>query len=811
MAPWTWQRYGAIQTIVERHAPLRTTFRMAGGKPVQVVGAIRQFDLMFHDLRDLVAPAQEEKLAMLATESASRPFDLMNDVLLRVTLIRLHETRHVLLFTLHHIVSDGWSLGILRRELELLYRAYRQGGTPQLAELPVQYTDYVVWQQHALHAQRRSELLAYWRTQLANLPALELPADRPRPARFTYHGAEHAFSLPGDLTTRLRALGQATGVTLQMTLLAAYLTLLFRMSGQPDLVVGTLVAGRNHVDLENLIGLFVNILVLRIDLSGDPPFRELLGRVRAASLGAYDHQELPFEVLVDELQPARLRSRRPVVQVLFQLMQFDDRPPSLAGLEVTPLASHGQAVRFDLELHLWQDATGLRGTIVYSTDLFDAATIERIARHYRTVLDSVVVDGGCRISELPLLLPAQREELLCGWSGVTVHCAPEGSIHERFEEQVRCNPNAVAVAYEDRQLTYGELDHRANQLAHRLRTLGVELESTVAIYLKRSPEMIVAMLGILKAGGAYLPLDLESPLQRLAFIMQDAHVETVITQPDLRQHLPRSKARVVCLERDGAEPMWGAAAGPRKMADPANLAYVMYTSGSTGQPNGVCVPHRAVTRLVLSTDYLRLNPSDRIAQAASTSFDAATFEIWGSLLNGAQVIGLSKEVILSAARLRQEIQERGITVMFLTTALFNQLAAAAPGIFAPLRLSPVRGRNRRSIPSAIGPGARPARTVAARLRADREHHVLHLLRRDHRPRAGAIDPDRTADRKHDLLRARWRVWTCAGRSGRRALPRRRGFGERLPEPPRPDRGAVRRQSLRAGSEALPHRRPRPLE
>ena len=536
-----------------------------------------------------------------------------------------------------------------------------------------------------MQGQRRSELLAYWRAQLANLPALELPADRPRPARFTYHGAEHAFSLPGDLTTRLRSLGQTTGVTLQMTLLAAYLTLLFRISGQLDLVVGTLVAGRNHVDLENLIGLFVNILVLRVDLSGDPTFRELLGRVRTASLGAYDHQELPFEVLVDELQPARLRSRRPVVQVLFQLMQFDERPPSLEGLEVRPLASHGQAVRFDLELHLWQDAKGLRGTIVYSTDLFDAATIERIARHYRTVLESVVVDAGCRISELPVLLPAQREELLFGWSGVAANCAPEGSIHELFEEQVERNPNAVAVVYEDRQLTYGQLDQRANQLAHRLRALGVESESAVAVYLKRSPDMVVAMLGILKAGGAYLPLDLESPKQRLAFIMQDAHVETVITHEDLRQDLPRSKASVVCLERDGAEPTWGAAVGPSKVAGPINLAYVMYTSGSTGQPNGVCVPHRAVTRLVLSTDYLRLNPSDRIAQAASTSFDAATFEIWGGLLNGSQVIGLSKDVILSPSRLHREIRERGITVMFLTTALFNQLAAAAPGIFAPLR------------------------------------------------------------------------------------------------------------------------------
>ena len=487
-------------------------------------------------------------MATLARESSNQPFDLINDILLRVTLIKLHEEQHVILITLHHIASDGWSLGILRRELELLYRKYRHGGTLQLAELTVQYTDYVVWQQHSLQGQRRSELLAYWRAQLANLPALELPADRPRPARFTYHGAEHAFSLPGDLTTRLRSLGQDTGVTLQMILLAAYLTLLFRISGQPDLVVGTLVAGRNHVDLENLIGLFVNILVLRVDLSGDPTFRELLGRVRAASLGAYDHQELPFEVLVDELQPARLRSRRPVVQVLFQLMQFDDRPPLLAGLEVTPLASHGQAVRFDLELHLWQESTGLRGTIVYSTDLFDAATIERIARHYRTVLESVVVDGGCRISELPVLLPAQREELLFGWSGVAANCAPEGSIHELFEEQVERNPNAVAVLYEDRQLTYGQLDQRANQLAHRLRALGVELESAVAVYLQRSPDMVVAMLGILKAGGAYLPLDLESPKQRLAFIMQDARVETVITHADLRQDLPRSMAQC-CLPR----------------------------------------------------------------------------------------------------------------------------------------------------------------------------------------------------------------------------------------------------------------------
>ena len=347
----------------------------------------------------------------------------MNDILLRTTLIKLHEEQHVLVITLHHIASDGWSLGILRRELELLYREYRRGGTPRLAELPIQYPDYVEWQQHSLQDQRRGELLAYWRARIANLPALELQTDRPRPARFTYHGAEYSFTLPSDLVKRLRSLGQTADVTLQMTLLAAYLTVLFRISSQPDLVVGTLVAGRNHVDLENLIGLFVNILVLRVDLAGDPTFRELLGRVRAASLGAYDHQDLPFEMLVDELHPARQRSRRPLVQVLFQLMQFDERPPSLEGLNVKPLAIHGHAVRFDLELHLWHDTMSLRGTIAYSTDLFDPATIERIAGLYRTLLDSVSVNPGFRISELPVMLPADREKLLVGWSGVASNCA----------------------------------------------------------------------------------------------------------------------------------------------------------------------------------------------------------------------------------------------------------------------------------------------------------------------------------------------------------------------------------------------------
>jgi amino acid adenylation domain-containing protein len=704
----------ALQAIIERHAPLRTNFRMSNGRPVQVVGEAARFELSVHDLQEARTPTQDEEVARRTREHTEPPFDLTKDILLRATLLRLCNDQHILLVTLHHIAADGWSLAILRRELESLYREFRRGRQPAVVEPPVQYADYAVWQQDWLHAHPGGELLTYWRRQLEGLSTLELQTDWPRHARFSYRGAKYAFSLPADLTARVRALGQASDVTLHMTLLAGYLGLLSRLTGQIDLAVGTPVAGRNHLDLEDLIGLFVNMLVLRVDLGSDPTFRELLGRVRAVSLGAYDHQDLPFETLVDELRPEREQSRNPLVQVVFQVMQFDDRPPSLEGLELKPLAPLGQAVRFDLELHLWEEGSGLRGTIAYCTDLFDRSTIERIAGHYGTLLEAAVANPDVRLSELPVLKPAQREELLGEWSGAGDSSAPQQCIHELFEAQAERSPDAVALVHEGQQLTYGQLDLRANQLAHHLQSLGVEPETPVAIYLGRTPELVVAMLGILKAGGAYLPLDLEYPRRRLDFMMKDAGAELVITEKRLRQHLPETSAQMVCLDSDGMDLASQSRVKPAAVFDSTKLAYIMYTSGSTGRPNGVCIPHRAVTRLVVDTNYVQLHPSDRIAQAANASFDAATFEVWGGLLNGAQVVFFAKELILSPSHLHRELREHGITVMFVTTALFNQLAALAPGVFASVRCLLFGGE-----------AADPAR-VHAVLKHDPPGRLLHV-------------------------------------------------------------------------------------
>jgi aspartate racemase len=671
----------ALEAIIRRHEPLRTTFAVVEEEPVQVIGALERFELPLEDLRGLATDQQAAVVVQRRTAEAERPFDLTRDLLLRASLLRLAEDEHVLLLTLHHIAADGWSVEVvLWRELRALYDASCRDEDAGLPELPVQYADYAVWQRKQLEGEGLAELLQYWREQLQGLSALELPTDRPRPGRPSYRGARHDFTLGPDLIRQLQALGQAEGVTLHMTLLAAFQALLARYSGQEDIAVGTPIAGRNHAALEDLIGFFVNTLVLRMDLAGDPTFRELLARVRQVSLAAYDHQDLPFEQLVEELRPARHLNRNPLVQVLFQLLSFSGQGLTLRDLEVLRLPQSSGRARFDLEMHVWQPAEReerLEGTVVYSTDLFDAATIERLVGHFVMLLEGVAADADQRLSALPLLTETERGQLLVEWNETAVAYPADKGVHQLFEEQVERTPGAVAVVFEGQELTYRELNERANQLAHHLRSLGVGPETLVGLCLERSPELVVGILGILKAGGAYVPLDRDYPLQRLEFMLTEARVGVLVTQHSLLGRLPATGCQVICLDTDAAKLQSEACSNPLLDVGADDLAYVLFTSGSTGQPKGVAVRHASIARLVFGNDYTKFGPDRVFLQLAPVSFDASTFELWGALLHGAKLV-IAPPSLPDFRHLEELLQRHRVTTLWLTATLFNQVVDHYP-------------------------------------------------------------------------------------------------------------------------------------
>ena len=464
----------------------------------------------------------------LAAEEFRRPFDLAHGPLLRVNLLRLGDKEHILLLTLHHIISDGWSMGILVQEMATLYEAFSHGTVPSLPELPIQYADFAEWQREWLQGEVLESQISYWKEQLGgNLPIVELPTDHPRPAVQTYRGKRKSRVLRKTLHEALKALSQREGVTLFMTLLAAFQTLLHRYTGQDDIIVGSATANRNRLEIEGLIGFFVNTLVLRTDLSGNPTFRELLKRVREVALGAYAHQDLPFDKLVEELQVPRDLSYNPLFQVMFVLQNAPMEPLQLSGLTLSPLEAETDTAKFDLTLELTEGPEGLTSSIEYNTDLFDSDTIERMVGHFQTLLQGIVANPDARLSELPLLTEPERHQLLVEWNATQTDYPRDKCIHELFEEQVERTPDAVALVFEDQRLTYRELNRRANQLAHYLRKLGVGPEVLVGICMERSLEMVVGLLGILKAGGAYVPLDPAYPKERLAFMVEDTGIAVV--------------------------------------------------------------------------------------------------------------------------------------------------------------------------------------------------------------------------------------------------------------------------------------------
>jgi amino acid adenylation domain-containing protein/non-ribosomal peptide synthase protein (TIGR01720 family) len=677
----------SLQSIVQRHDSLRANFvASAAGEARQGIQTTAPEPLPLVDLQQLEPTDRDAAAQRIIAQINDTPFDLTTDPLLRMQLLQLDSHEHLLVFCMHHIVSDGWSMGILTRELAAFYTATIYRKPVDLPELTIQYTDFAQWQRQQLRGELHQQQLDYWQQQLSGLPPrLELQTDRPRPTVQTLAGEQAVFLLDASLSKALNKLSQETGTTLFMTLLAAFQVLLYRYTGQPDLAVGSPIANRNRPEIENLIGFFVNTLVLRSDLSGQPTFRELLARVQAVALNAYQHQDMPFDLVVEAVQPERDLSYSPLFQVMFVLQNAGGGELQLPNLSLSPVNSANYTAKFDITLSIDQGDDCLSCAWEYNTDLFDRSTIVGMHEHFHNLLQAIVSNPDCQIEQLQFLHSSELEQLAC-----LSHSGHSGSghdlcLHEFFERQVATHPNAIAIVEGDRQLSYQALNQQANQLAHYLQSLGVKPETLVGIFLERSIDLIICMVAIIKAGGAYVPLDPAYPSDRLALILADTELSIIFTTTDLLSQLPTTTAQTIVLDRD--QQLWGNTGehNPHPAITPENLAYIIYTSGSTGVPKGVMIPQQGITRLVLDTNYVELTNLDRIAQASNTAFDAATFEIWGALLNGAQLVVISSAILLSPPDLATTLQAQEITTLFLTPALFNQMASLVPTAFKNLR------------------------------------------------------------------------------------------------------------------------------
>ncbi|WP_139488459.1 non-ribosomal peptide synthase/polyketide synthase [Brevibacillus dissolubilis] len=669
----------SLQAVIARHESLRTTFSDINGQAIQVIHPQIDWEMGFCDLRHLPAEHKEEEVQRLASMDADQPFNLSQGPLLRASLIRTEEETHIFLLNIHHIISDGWSMGILMNELLTIYEATLNGETADLPALPIQYADYSVWQRDWLQGEVLEKQLSYWKEKVSGCePLLALPTDRPRPAMQTYEGSRHTVTFSADLSEQLQALCREENATLFMTLLAAFQTLLYRYTGQQDILVGSPVAGRSHQETESLIGFFINTLVMRTDMSEEPTFRELLARVRETALEAYAHQDLPFEKLVDELQLERSLSYTPLFQVMFALQNFQLASEQAAGIRISSYETEQDEVtsKFDITLTMVETTDGLMATFEYNRNLFDQATIERMVEHFRTLLESITADPDESIELLAILPEEESEQLLVEWNGTETAYPRDKTVDQLFHEAASKWQDRPAVVAGEISLSYAELERRANQVANYLRKQGVTAGSLVGISAERSVEMIAGLIGILKAGAAYVPLDPAYPQERLAYMMEDADVSILVTQAHLVEKLPIGERTVICLDRDWSVITQESDQAPANETDSSaageRLAYVIYTSGSTGTPKGVLTPHCGIVRLVTDTNYVTISEDDVFLQASTVSFDAATFEIWGALLNGAKLV-LMPPHLPSLEEIGETIQKHQVTTMWLTAGLFTLL------------------------------------------------------------------------------------------------------------------------------------------
>ncbi|MGD1704673.1 amino acid adenylation domain-containing protein [Dapis sp. BLCC M229] len=682
-----------LNEIVRRHEVLRTRFTAVNGEVVQVVLPSLSVKLPITNLPPISEDEREVKVKQLIEQESQKPLDLTQPPLIRFSLVQLTEDKYVLILVLHHIIYDGWSMGLIFREIEALYEAFSNNQPSPLPELSIQYADYTIHQNQWLQGEVLENLLNYWQKQLKNMPVLALPTDRARPTTETYRGATKTLVLPKELCDAIKTLSQQQGVTLFMTLLTAFKILLYRYTQQQDIAVGTPVAGRKLTQTENLIGFFINNLVLRTNLEGNPSFLELLTQVRKVALGAYAHQDMPFEKLVEVLKPERDLGRSPLFQVMFILLNTPLPEIKLSGVKLEPIPIEKKISKFDLTLSLEEispdkssflennyiglldkNKSGMIAAFEYNTDIFDAQTIEQMAQHFQTLLTGIVANPECPISELPLLTEAESHQLLVEWNDTAVEYSTDKCIYQLFEEQVEKTPNAVAVVFEGEQLTYQQLNAKANQLAHYLQSLGVKPDTLVGICVERSLEMVVGLLGILKAGGAYVPLDPSYPRERLAYMLEDAAVSVLLTGESILEILPEHSARTVCLDSN-----WDAIAtyGIENIdsgVNPDNLAYVIYTSGSTGKPKGVQICHYSVVNFLVSMNsYLRLTPEDTFSAITTICFDIAALELYLPLTVGAKLAVVSRQIATDGNQLLNYLQKSSTTVMQGTPATWKML------------------------------------------------------------------------------------------------------------------------------------------
>ncbi|XXU81050.1 amino acid adenylation domain-containing protein [Sorangium sp. So ce1151] len=629
----------AVTALVARHEALRTSFPSVAGQPLQRIAPPAPVALPLEDLSALAEEEREPALQERLRSGAQRAFDL-DEPPVRWALLRMSEREHALALTCHHLIADGWSMNVLLRELSALYGALSAGRAPELAPLPLQPADHALWQRRSEPAAAREQELTYWRGRLKGpVPPLELPTDRPRPSVQTYAGAREELALPPELVARLAALGRGAGATLFTTVAAGLFALLHRYTGQRDVCVGTPVAARPRAALEGVVGCFLNTLALRVDLSGNPRVTELLARVRAAVTEGQAHQEVPFERVLEALSLERNLSHTPLFNVMLAMDPTPEQAPEMPGLSSSAQRVDTGTAQFDLALNLAADGQAARGAWEYNTDLFDRATVLRMTRHLVAILDGFVANPEARLGDLPMMDAAEREQLLTGWNATERAYPDERCVHELFEAQAERTPDAVAVIFDDRRLSYRELNQRANQLAHALRRRGVAPDGLVAIAAERSVEMVVGLLGILKAGGAYVPIDPEYPADRIAFMLEDAAAPVLLSQWPVASRLPAHRAEVLCIDADRAEIDREPTGNLAVPVSPDHLAYTIYTSGSTGRPKGAGNSHRGLlNRLQWMQERYGLTAEDRVLQKTPFSFDVSVWEFFWPLITGAALV-----------------------------------------------------------------------------------------------------------------------------------------------------------------------------
>lgn len=663
--------------LVVRHESLRTRFLAIEGTPrcaidSQAAVAIERLDLTSLDVDAGELAAMDAMVAL-----SKRPFDIARAPLLHCLLIKVASDRHYFSFCIDHIVSDGLSLGILMTDFVALYTQHAGGPLASLPALPLQYVDYADWERRAFEQGALAEQIGYWKRQLAGLPALvTLPSDRPRPPLQTSRGARSVLQLPVELSPQLKSLARGEGVTLFMLLLSAFQIVLHRYCGETDLPVGSAIANRNRAEVERVIGFFANNIVLRGDLSGDPTVRELIARTRDVALKSYAHQDMPFDMLVEKLAAQRALDHSPLFQLMFVLQNLSMVSFDLPGLVMEPIELPAQTARFDLAVDVYDLAQGLRVYFEYNTDLFEAATITRLMGHFRSLLEGMVAAPDAHIGSLPLLGPDEARTVLQDWNRTATPYPREQTVHGLFEAQAARTPDAVALRFEGTQLDYRELDRRANQVAHRLRALGVGREALVGVWMERSADMVVAVLAVLKAGGAYVPLDPAFPSDRIDYMMRDAELGVVLTEAHLAATLGEGGPCALCLDRDAALLAQQPGHNPEPLpgASSRDLAYVIYTSGSTGQPKGVMLEHRSVVNFLLSMQREPgITAADRFVSVTTLSFDIAGLEIHGPLTVGGTVVLASRATALDGVRLATLLEEVGATLLQATPATWRLL------------------------------------------------------------------------------------------------------------------------------------------